>query len=214
MASSITIKCDKCCGATCQTCGFESEDLVCTNQPDTVAISHPFYKGDTCNGRIVREDLDCAECVKCNRDNYDWVPDESTICENESFIQERGGDYPECKMFQDWIGTKDCQPPKDATCEDCGYYSDGGFCSGIPDHVAITQYFNPKETCGEKQFAEFTACFECVKCNRDNYPWEPDPSTKCLGVEFQQTKKGDYPECTIVRIEFGTSTDEGCNYWT
>ena len=303
---SVGTKAD--CQATCENCNLYSETGFCSSLPDYVAIGELIQAGSSCGVFEVKQDLNCYECVKCNRDNYEWLPAVSDICEGVSFIQERRGDYPECKMVQTADGTKICasatcedcgystsQPystcgiafdtairsvyvPKDkvcngktvevynldcwecvkcnyakytwepdastvcegvlfgqilygdydecqlsqqaigtktnckVTCEDCGLDSESGFCNGIPDHVAIPEYFNPGDACGEKQFTEFTVCFECVKCNRDNYPWEPDPSTVCEGVEFEQTKGGDYPGCTITRIEFGTSTEPNCDY--
>ena len=214
MASSVTIKCDKCCGATCQTCGFESEALACTNQPDKVAISHPFQKDDICNGRTVRQDLDCYECVKCNRDNYEWSPADSDICEGVSFVQERGGDYPECKMVKDSVGTKaDCQ----ATCEDCNLYSENGFCSSISDYVAIDKLIQAGSFCNTLEVKQDLNCYECVKCNRENYDWAPDESTICEGESFIQERGGDYPECRMVKEGTGTkicggATCEDCGY--
>ena len=216
MASSVTIKCDKCCGATCQTCGFESEALACTNQPDKVAISHPFQKDDICNGRTVRQDLDCYECVKCNRDNYEWSPADSDICEGVSFVQERGGDYPECKMVKDSVGTKaDCQ----ATCEDCNLYSENGFCSSISDYVAIDKLIQAGSFCNTLEVKQDLNCYECVKCNRDNYEWSPADSDICEGVSFVQERGGDYPECKMVQDSVGTkicggATCEDCGYST
>jgi len=53
-------------------------------------------------------------------------------------------------------------------------------------------------------FAEDTECYECVDCLYNDYEWTPAASTICVGVEFEQTKKGKHPNCIIKKIEVGT----------
>ena len=190
--------------ATCSDCNLESDPLACTNQPDKIAVETTIQAGSSCNGKEVGEDLVCYDCLTCNRDNYPWTPDEAEVCNGVLFIQTRDGDYPGCTQTRDATGTKTCE----ATCEDCNLESSQGDCSSQPDKAGISKIIQAGSSCNDKNVIDDLECYECVTCNRDNYPWTPDEAEVCNGVLFIQTRDGDYPECTQTRDATGTKTCE------
>ena len=133
----------------------------------------------------------------------EWAPDASTRCPNIDVFQSRSnncGGYE----YQTVTGTKTgC-----ATCSDCNLESDPLACTNQPDKIAVETTIQAGSSCNGEEVGEDLVCYDCLTCNRDNYPWTPDEAEVCNGVLFIQTRDGDYPECTQTRDATGTKSCE------
>ena len=233
MASTDIVVGCKCCGPSCPDCGYLDYN---TCSQGKIGQSIWLGVGDTCNGKTVKQDKQCITCVDCIYPNASWTPDPSTVLEGVEFEQTNSAGYaPKCadcvagpnpdlsypcaEKTRIAIGTK--VPP---TCSDCNYL-DYDTCGQGKRGQSV--WMDVGDTCNGKTFEQATQCITCIDCIYPSTNWKPDPSTKPLGVEFEQTNSagyapkcaecvagpgtnGTYPCATATRIAIGTNVPPTC----
>jgi hypothetical protein len=133
----------------------------------------------------------------------EWSPGPEDICAGQVFTQSRhdlnGCVFPDESQQSTGTSTdEDCS----CNCEALGDVEPGGQCP--PGHRAganIIYTAANLPNCGQD-----IECMECIECTYSG-PWEPAPSTECEGVEFEQTRAGNHPDCPPqIQMAFGTKS--------